>query len=101
MQKKGITKLPSVGTRSRFMSETLILAHLQVSEEMLYNIGKDTGNCLHGDETTKITDIIKTFSGLSEMASGDAASTLSSLTEIFYDICDILDTKERKKTLQS
>ncbi|XP_065646071.1 uncharacterized protein LOC136076670 [Hydra vulgaris] len=35
--------------------------------------------------------------GLSEMASGDAASILSSLTEMLYDICDIFDTKDREK----
>ena len=108
LAKKGITKLPSVGTRSRFMSEALILAQLQVSEEMLHNIEKDTGNCLHGDGTSKYHRHYPNFQlttksgrmlsfGLSEMTSGDAVSILSSLTEMYYDICDILDTKDREK----
>ena len=107
LAKKGITKLLSVGTRSRFMSEALILAQLQVLEEMLGNIEKDTGNCLHGDGTTKYhrhqnfqlttkTGRMLSF-GLSEMAPGDVASTLSSLTQILDDICNILDIKEREK----
>jgi E1A/CREB-binding protein len=108
LAKKRISKLPSVGTRSRFMSEALIIAQIQVSAEMLDSVEKDTGNCLHGDGTTKYHRHFQNFQltsksgrmlsfGLSELASGDAASTLSSLTETLDDICDILDTKDREK----
>ncbi|XP_047126660.1 uncharacterized protein LOC100206568 [Hydra vulgaris] len=108
LAKKTVSKLPSVDTISRFMSAALILAQIQVSEEMLDNVEKDTGNCLHGDGTTKYYRHYQNFQltsksgkmlsfGLSELASGDAGSTLSSLTETLDDICDVLDTKDKEK----
>lgn len=45
LTKHVIQKLPSVGTKSRFMSEDLILSQLQVAEGMLKDIDKDKGNC--------------------------------------------------------
>ncbi|XP_065679669.1 uncharacterized protein LOC136094052 [Hydra vulgaris] len=110
LAKKEISKLPSVGTKSKLMSEALVLALIQVSEEMLDSVEKDTGNCLHGDGTTKYHRHYQNFQltsksvgmlsfGLSELASGDAGSTLSSLTETLDNICDVLDTKDKEKDL--
>ena len=69
------------------MQEALILGQLQVADAMLEQ-GKDySGNCLHGDDTTKYSKHYQNFQvtttscitlsfELSEIVRGDAASTL-------------------------
>ena len=54
LSNKSIGRLPSNAVKSRLLVEARHLAHLQVAEEMLKE-GVDgyTGNCLHGDGTSK------------------------------------------------
>ena len=107
LAKKNVNRLPSSGLKSRLMSEALIIAQLHVADEMLSSTEKDAGNCLHGDGTSKYhrnyqnfqvtTTSGKTLSfGLTEMAGGDAASTLQCLTETIDDICDVLDESDKE-----
>ena len=106
LAKKNVSHVPSVGTKSRFMLEALGIAQLQVAEALSNNKDHNTGNCLHGDGTSKYhrhyqnfqvtTTSGKTLSfGLTEMAGGDAASTLNALTGTLDDICDLLSSDKK------
>ena len=109
LAKKTIGRLPSVGSRTRIMGEALILAQRQVADAMLENNDNiNVGNCLHGDGTTKYHKHYQNFQittksgkllsfGLSEIASGDAASTLQCFVDTIDDICDVLDSEKKEK----
>ena len=89
LAKKYIDRLPSAGVKVRLMQEALILGQLQVADAMLEQ-GKDySGNCLHGDGTTKYSKHYQTFE-LSEIVGGDAASTLQCFSETLDYICDVM-----------
>ena len=53
LTKKDIERLPSAGVKARLMQEALFLGQIQVAEAMLEDVSVDSGNCLHGDETSK------------------------------------------------
>ena len=95
--------LPSAGSQSRFLEEALILAKMQVVEEMNASESK----CLHGDGTSKYHRHYQNFQittasgrtlsfGLSEIYGGDAASTLQSFTESIDDLCMAIDSKDNE-----
>ena len=50
---KEIGRLPSAGMKARLMHEALLLSQNQVAEAMMETDGMTSGNCLHGDGTTK------------------------------------------------
>ena len=53
LAKKDIERLPSAGVKARLMQEALFLGQMQVAEAMLEDVSGDSGNCLHGDGTSK------------------------------------------------
>ena len=95
-------KLPSNGTKSRFITEALALAQLQVAEEMIHTVKSNSGICLHSDGATKHHTHFQNFqvtttngttlsSGLCGMAGSVADFTVMELTKLLGDICDILE----------
>jgi len=109
LTEKNVTKirLPSDGARKRIMEEALVLAQLQVIEEMKNGVDGYTGNCLHGDGTTKYSRHFQNFQittksgkslsfGLSEVADSDAATVLKTFVSDIDDLCDVLDGDKKK-----
>ena len=79
---KDIERLPSAGVKARLMQEALFLGQIQVAEAMLEDVSGDSGNCLHGDGTSKYHRHFQNFQitttngrqlsfGPSEIVSGD------------------------------
>ena len=109
LTEKNVTKirLPSDGARKRIMEEALVLAQLQVIEEMKNGVDGYTGNCLHGDGTTKYSRHFQNFQittksgkslsfGFSEVADSDAATVLKTFVNDIDDLCDVLDGDKKK-----
>ena len=82
LTKKDIERLPSAGVKARLMQEALFLGQIQVAEAMLEDVSGDSGNCLHGDGTSKYHRHFQNFQitttngrqlsfGPSEIVSGD------------------------------
>ena len=81
-------RLPSAGTRSKFLNEALVIGNMQVAESMLESgVDGNFGNCLHGDGTTKYSKHYQNFQvttasgttlsfGLSEVVDSDASAVL-------------------------
>ena len=80
--KKDIERLRSAGVKARLMQEALFLGQIQVAEAMLEDVSGDSGNCLHGDGTSKYHRHFQNFQitttngrqlsfGPSEIVSGD------------------------------
>ena len=111
---KNVSKLPSMGLKSRLLLEARWLAKCQVGRAMeSENIEIDKGNCLHGDGTTKYHRKYQNFQvttesgrsytiGLNEMAGGDTATTmqaflqtLDEISETFSDVSDDESKNER------
>ena len=109
---KNVSKLPSMGLKSRLLLEARWLAKCQVGRAMeSKNIEIDKGNCLHGDGTTKYHRKYQNFQvttksgrsytiGLNEMAGGDTAATMQAfvqtLDEISETFSDVSDDESKK-----
>ena len=111
---KSIGRLPSNAVKSRLLVEARHLAYLHVAEEMLKE-GVDgyTGNCLHGDGTSKYHRHYQNFQitlssgqtlslGLREIGGGDTAAVMSSFMETINDLSDTFnsDTENRESMVE-
>ena len=102
LAKKDIERLPSAGVKARLMQEALFLGQIQVAEAMLEDVSGDSGNCLHGDETSKYHRHFQNFQitttsgrqlsfGLSEIVSGDGQSIFELFSEALAYLCGAID----------
>ena len=74
---------------------------MQVAEAMLEDVSGDSGNCLHGDGTSKYrhfqnfqittTSGRQLFFGLSEIVSGDGQSIFELFSEALAYLCGVID----------
>ena len=109
LSNKSVSRLPSVGLKSRLLLEARWLAKCQVAAAMETDtINPDAGNCLHGDGSTKYhrkyqNFQISTKSGrsytirMTEMAGGDTAATMKAFVDIVSEVsetfCDAADNE--------
>ena len=61
---KEVTRLPSMGTKSRILVEARHLADVEVATAISACRPEDAvGNCIHGDSTHKVSPQVSKFSG--------------------------------------
>ena len=108
---KSVSRLPSMGLKSRLLLEARWLAKCQVAAAMETDtINPDEGNCLHGDGTTKYHRKYQNFQistksgrsytiGMTEMAGGDTAATMKAFVDIVSEMSetfnDATDTESK------
>ena len=97
---KSVSRLPSMGLKSRLLLEARWLAKCQVAAAMETDtINPDEGNCLHGDGTTKYHRKYQNFQistksgrsymiGMTEMAGGDTAATMKAFVDIVSEMSE-------------
>ena len=100
--------MPSTGTKKRFMEEANVLAKLHVVGEMGKGDTGYTGNCLHGDGTTKHHCVYENYQvttksgrtmslGLLEVVNTDAESLLTSFKNVMGDLGCVMDGEDKEK----
>ena len=103
---KEVERLPSNAVKSRLLIEARRLAHVQVIEAM--KDGGKSGNCLHGDGTTKYHRHYQSFQittssgntlffGLKEMAGQDAGTLLNTFTSAVDELTEAISAGGKEK----
>ena len=100
-----VDRLPSNAVKTRLLVEARNLAHKQVAEAMAS--GGESGNCFHGDGTTKyhrhyqsfqITSSGNTLSfGFQEMAGQDSGALLNTFTSAIDELTDVITSDDEDK----
>lgn len=100
---KEVERLPSNAVKSRLLVEARHLAYVQVVKAM--SDGGESGNCLHGDDTTKYHRHYQSFQittssgntlsfGLQEMAGQDAAALLNTFTSAVDELTEVISSTD-------
>eukprot|EP00057_Strongylocentrotus_purpuratus_P011916 XP_011666390.1 PREDICTED: uncharacterized protein LOC105439273 [Strongylocentrotus purpuratus] len=107
---KEVSRLPSMGTKSRILVEARHLANVEVVTAMNACRPEDAvGNCIHGDGTTKFHRKYQNFQvtlpdgtsrtmGLSEMAGGDTSAVFESFQERVKELAESISSDDPATT---